>query len=362
MRRKKTKMVSVVDVEEVKNTGERKKYYRPQPLINKKEEESLERLTARYEKITSPGLIAKTGKKIAEIVPQPLKKAGESAKKGITEAELYTQCMKVVAAGFSVLEKQAAKMTISEKQIVKKVNATTKRNDITCIDEVCLARGYEISKFVAKYKTGDLALALIEGGATGAFGFAGLPFNLVLSTFIYYRAVQSIAMFYGYDVKHDSSELIIAGDVFMNSLSPKSKGANEISGIIGKIMVMTETTAIKQTVKKTWADMAARGGVGLLLTQMRALAHKSAQKALEKAGQKGLEESLFKGVFEQIGKKLTKEAIGKAVPIVGAVIGGLFDTAQMNIVLEYADIFYHKRYLLEKEVRVNLLIDGDYEI
>lgn len=42
---------------------------------------------------------------------------------------------------------------------------------------------------------------MIEGGGTGAFGFWGLPFNLVLSTFLYFRAVQSIAMFYGYDVK-----------------------------------------------------------------------------------------------------------------------------------------------------------------
>ena len=121
-----------------------------------------------------------------------------------------------------------------------------------------------------------MGLALIEGGVTGAFGFTGLPFNLVLSTFIYYRAVQSIAMYYGYDVKNDSAELIIASDVFMNALSPKSKGSNEITDIIGKIMLMTELTAIKQTAKKSWSDMAARGGLSLLITQMRALANKAA--------------------------------------------------------------------------------------
>lgn len=105
--------------------------------------------------------------------------------------------------------------------------------------------------------------------------------------------------------------------------------------------------------------MAARGGVSLLLTQMRALANKSAQKALEKVGEKGLEESLFKGIFEQIGKKLTKKAIGKTIPVVGAVIGALFDTAQMNTVIDYANIFYNKRYLLEKEVRINSLIEEE---
>lgn len=341
--------------------GTEKQYVIPKPMINKKESESLIALTEKYKKMTAPTKLSKAGKKVAEIIPEPIKKAGRAAKEGITEAELFAQCMKVVTEGFGVLEKQAAKMTVSEKSIVKKINATTKSNEITNLDEVCLARGYNISKLVSKYKTQDLVLALAEGGATGAFGFAGLPFNLVLSTFLYYRAVQSVSMFYGYDVKNDAAELMIAGDVFMNSLSPSSKGSNEVSSIIGKIMVMTETTAIKQTAKKTWSEMAARGGVGLLLTQMRALANKSAQKALEKAGQKGLEESVFKGVFEQIGKGLTKKAIGKAVPVIGAVIGGLFDTALMNTVIDYADVFYNKRYLLEKEVRVNTLIEGDAE-
>ena len=142
----------------------------------------------------------------------------------------------------------------------------------------------------------------------------------------------------------------------MSALSPGSKGSDEISGIIGKVMLMTEMTAVKQTAKKTWTDMVARGGMSLLLTQMRALANKSAKTALEKAGGKGLENSLFREIFEQIGKKLTKKAIGKAIPVAGAAIGALFDMAQMNTVLEYADVFYNKRYIMEKEARINTLL------
>lgn len=333
-----------------------KKYVVPRPIVNKKEEANLQKVNERYKKLTAPNMLTKVGKKANAMVPKKVKKVVSNAKKTITEAELFTQCMKVVSEGFEILEKEAAKLSVSEKTIIKQVSRTTKQNNITHIDEVCLARSYEISRLVNKYRTQDLVVALIEGGTTGAFGFGGLPFNIVFSTFIYYRAVQSVAMYYGYDIKNDPSELIIASDVFMNALSPRSKGSNEVSNVIAKIMVMTEATAIKQTTKKTWEEMATRGGVGLLLTQMRALANKSAKTALEKTGQKGLEESVFKGVFEQIGKKLTKEAIGKMVPVVGAVVGGLFDTAQMNIVLEYADVFYHKRFLLEKEVRINTLI------
>lgn len=119
---------------------------------------------------------------------------------------------------------------------------------------------------------------------------------------------------------------------------------------------MTEITTVKQVSKKTWEEMASSGGITLLICQIRALANKAAKNALEKTGQKGLEESLFKSVFEQIGKKLTKQAVGKSIPVVSAVIGALFDIAQMNKVLEYADVFYNKRFLIEKEVRINTLL------
>lgn len=336
---------------------EEKNILLPSPIIDSKEDVSIKILTDRYEKLVKPGVLGKTGKKVVEIIPKPIKNVGKAAKDAITEKELYAQCMKVAVEGFGILEKQAAKLTVSERTIVKKVNDVSKDVEITSLEEVCLARSYDISKLVNKYKTQNLGLALVEGGATGYFGFAGLPFNLVLSTFLYYRAVQSVAMYYGYDIKNDPAELMIASDVFMNALSPNSHGTNEVTGIIGKIMLMTEITTVKQLTKKTWEEMAKHGGVTLLICKMRALANIAAQKALEKAGQKGLEESLFKGVFEQIGKSLSKKAVGKAVPMAGAVIGALFDTTQMNTVLEYADVFYNKRYLLEKEARINTLVE-----
>lgn len=103
-------------------------------------------------------------------------------------------------------------------------------------------------------------------------------------------------MFYGYDVKNYSTELVIASEVFTNALSPSTSDANnEATNIIGKIMLMSQAAVVKQTAKKTWTDMAARGGIPLLL-------------------------------------------------------------AQMKKVLEYADIFYQKRFIVEKESRIYNLI------
>ena len=93
-----------------------------------------------------------------------------------------------------------------------------------------------------------------------------MPPNLVLSTFLYYRAVQSVALFYGYDIKHDSTELQIASEVFTNALSPRNNTDSELSSVIAKVMLITETTTVKQTV-----------------TQRRALANATARKALNNA-------------------------------------------------------------------------------
>lgn len=162
---------------------EGKRYIVPEPVLNQKESKALTELTERYNKLITPGILAKTGSKIGKAIPEPVKKIGGNIKDTITEAELFAQCMKVVGEGFHILEKQAARMSISETAIVKQVNKSIKENEITSLEEVCLARGYDISKAVESYKRQDLLWALAEGGTTGYFGFAGLPFNLVLSIF-----------------------------------------------------------------------------------------------------------------------------------------------------------------------------------
>lgn len=331
----------------------------PVPVVNQKENEALEILTDRYNKLIEPGIIAKLGTKAEELIPQKLKIWGRDIGLNISEQEIYTQMMNVIGSGFKTIEEQAAKFSISEKQILRQINQSFP-NQINRLDEICFLRSYDIAKSVSKYKEQDIFLAMIEGGGTGAFGFWGLPFNLVLSTFLYFRAVQSIAMFYGYDVKNDSAEMVIASEVFADALSPINNNINnETVTIIGKVMMISKTEVVKQTAKKSWAEMASRGGITLLLAQMRALANKYAKEALEKVGAQGLENSLFKDAFEQIGRVLSLNAIGKAVPFVSAVIAALIDTAQMKKVLEFADIFYQKRFIIEKEGRIRNLIDTE---
>lgn len=327
--------------------------------LDKKELESLESLTLRYEKMSAPnpiaGAISEVGNKINGLLPDVIKKGAANAAASLSGQDLFIEAGKVIATGFKTIEEQAARVSVSEETVLQKLNNVVPDREIRTLEEACYARSYDIAKITSKEKLPNLGIAFTEGAATGAPGFAGVPFNIVLSTFCYYRAVQSTAMFYGYDVKNNPAELIIAGEVFSSAMAPTSAGSNEISSIIGKIMLISEAQVVGQTVKKGWPAMAARGGASLLITQMRALANRAAKKALEKAGKEGLENAVFRSIFEQLGKQLSQKTVQRAVPVVSALIGALFDTGQMNKILDFADIFYQKRFISEKQERQNSL-------
>lgn len=327
----------------------------PDPMLDTRELKELDSLTERIKKLEEPDVLKKMGDAIGQIVPSQVKDALDGAANAVQSQKLYEDAMGVIAKGFLAVEEQAARFTIDEHAVLDEYRKTYPNLAINSLNELSLLRSYDVAKVAHDQKVQHLLVAFAEGAATGAPGFAGLPFNLVLSTFLYYRAVQSIAMLYGYDAKNNPDELMIAGEVFSYSLMPGEGRNDGLAGTVGKIMMLAEVTTVRQTVKKGWKAMIEQGGTTLLIAQIRSLAHGAARKALEKAGKKGLEVGAFRSVFEQVGRRLTQKAIGRAVPFVGAAIGAFFDAGQMSAVLEYADIFYHKRFIMEKEYRVELL-------
>lgn len=128
--------------------------------------------------------------------------------------------------------------------------------------------------------------------------------------------------------------------------------------MVGKVMMLAEAATVSQTVKQGWKAMAERGGACLVIAQMRALANGAARKALEKAGKAGLEKSVFRNVLAQIGRRLPQKTVERAVPVIGGAIGALFDAGQMQGTLDFADTFYHKRFIVEKELRIQSLMEG----
>ena len=340
----------------------------PLVIVDEKEEASLEALVTRYEKIIQPTLPAKAGEKIKSLIPTSVQKQLTKMLDTVSEQELYSQIMKVISEGFDLLLKNTAKVSLSEDYIIKQLNKTFDDNHIFSLDQICYARSYDIAKQVNKFKTQNIFVAFAEGGTTGLAGLPGIPANLVASMFLYYRAIQSIAMYYGYDVKNNADELQIATDVFMQALSPAKGSTSEMGDMIMKFMTMTEALVVKDTIKGGWKAMAERGGICLLITQIRGLAHNSAKKAVEAAGKKGLEKTMFTNLFEQFGKKMTQDSIKKAAGPISALVTAFTDMTTMNRVIEFADIFYNKRFITEKQVRISgnneleVIEDVDFEV
>lgn len=341
----------------------------PEPLVDEYELKKQDEITERYQKLVDESKIQKLGKKVVEAAPKQLKDAAKNiggavgeTLNGLTKQQLIADALKTAAEGFSTFEEQAAKATLGREYVLQRVNAGKQEEKVSDLDEICLLRAYDISKVVGNEKFFHVGLAAIEGGGTGAAGFAGLPANLVLSMLVYFRAVQSVAMFYGYDVKNDPDELVIAGDVFSKAMAPAGTDVNADVSYVGKVLLFAEAAGVQQAAKKGWQAMAEAGGAALLLAQMRETANAAAKKALAKAGQKSLEEGIFTNVFKQVGRELTLKSIGKMVPVIGAGFGALIDSAQMRRVIEFADLFYCKRFIMEKPERVKKLCGGTTEV
>ena len=337
-------------------------FHPPDPVLDARELDLIPKLASEYEKFASPGVIARSLTKIlnqtqhgiVKITPEKLRKLTSAAVDAAQKAELIKMALTHASRGFGELTKQASRFTLSPDSVLRTLRADG--HSVRAYDEVCAMRSYTIERSLSKREWKDRCAALVEGAATGAPGFIGIPFNLALSFLLYFRATQSTAIYYGYDVRHDPRELQFASEVTLTSLEPNlAKGAETLGGLIGKMMLAAEVSALSRGLTKTYAQMAEKGGAQLLYVQIRALANKAAEKALKKSGSSGLEAGVFRNLLEQLGKRLPKEAGKKAVPILGAIIGGGCDSYLMHRVLTGANLIYHKRFLHEKEARIQIL-------
>jgi hypothetical protein len=329
------------------------------PVLDKKEIALFDRLTKDYERFIAPGPITKGLKKIQEsinwLTPPKVKTLAKDSIDAAKQWQVIELVMKQVGSGFSELTTLTARITVRRESILNSFKKEGYR--FSSIEEICFARSYHAEKYVERGKFQNMALALGEGMVTGAPGLIGVPFNIALSFFLYFRATQNIAMHYGYDVHNDPSELQFAADVTMASLEPSILDKEgTVTGIIAKMMLSVELSSLSHGLgRRTLSQMAERGGTELIYVQIRAMANKAAQKALNKTSSKSIEAGIFKNLLEQIGKMIPKEATKKSIPFIGAIIGGGCDSYLMSRVLYGSNLIYHKRFLTEKASRIAIL-------
>jgi hypothetical protein len=336
----------------------KKKRTRPRPLLDARERALVAQLAEAYQEFTKPGRLRSSlehvHKLLSVIAPKKLVTLGRDAIDAAMETRLVMLALKHAAAGFGHLSRQTSRLTLSHEGVLRAVRSAGHR--INSFEEICAMRSYHLASSLNRRAWKERLAALFEGIATGAPGAWGIPFNLALSFLLYFRAAQVTALYFGYDIRNDPAELEFASEVTLRSLARNAdEEAETLGGLISKMMLAGELTAISQGLSKTYAEMASRGGGQLFYVQVRALANKAAKKAVQASGKEGFEAGVFRNLLEQVGKQLPKESGKKAVPLLGAVIGGGFDSWMMHRVLKGSALIYHKRFLHEKQERVQLL-------
>lgn len=329
-------------------SDERNIYVIPEPAIDVNEVRSSLRLLQRYNNLLTPNkILTKAGKTIVELIPKDVKDSAEQLFRTVNEADIYKKTLSVISDSFKQIERYASGKTLSEEFIISAVNSVVPQNTVTDLKEFCLARGYNISSLVFDFKRKNLFYAMANGAGTGAFGLAGLPANLALTLFLYYRAVQSVAMIYGYNVKTDNVEMVIAGEVLIAALNPLTENSGGINGALNEFLALKplflsdKGDASPEALKK--------------LCEIKSMAKESLNQDAYKSTSGGFEYTVYKKVFEKLGEKFSKKILKKGIPLASTVIGAVTDSLEMNTVIEYADIFYNKRFLAEKKDNLKAL-------
>lgn len=169
----------------------------------------------------------------------------------------------------------------------------------------------EIDKVVgwlgAKYK----GIALAEGAGAGAAGAAGLIVDIPALITLNLRAIGEYAAYYGFDTTRQE-ERLFAFNVLGLASSPTDAS---------KTLAMAQLVRIAQDVAKktTWKE---------------------------------LEKSAFVKIMQEIAKalgiRLTKAKLAQSIPIMGAVIGGGFNSYFTMKVCDSAFYLYRERFLANK--------------
>lgn len=151
------------------------------------------------------------------------------------------------------------------------------------------------------------AAALPSAGAAAGTMAADMAF--VFS--VYHRATARAALVYGYDPEVPAEQLFMLGIMNLTSAS---------------------TAAAKQAAMKDLAKLT------------HALAVKMPWAQIEQS----LMAKLLKSFMGRFTNEVTKNSLGKAVPVAGIAVGALLNGFTVDQVVRDADLAYRRRFLLEK--------------
>ena len=207
--------------------------------------------------------------------------------------------------------------------------------DITELQYKSLQLSDKLANEVHNYAIG---ISSAEGVVTGALGWAGLAVDIPSLILISVRTIHKIGVCYGFKCQNKEDELFILEILQSSNVhTPKEK-----------LVSVTTLQAIgRMAAKHTWKEMA------------KIAAEETAKKEIGKQFEKTIAQrliSLHENLPHLIGKKLTKNAVKKGVPVVGALIGAAVNSKYINDVAWVARYMYQQRWLqVNNKIIINTL-------
>jgi hypothetical protein len=155
-----------------------------------------------------------------------------------------------------------------------------------------------VSAGVAAAPSGGAIAGAVLGDAAAVLGLAS-------------RSVGHVSMFYGYDPEEPAEKLFVMSVV----------NAGTATSASAKTAAMADISRLTQALVrgKAWAVL-----------------------------DKSVVATVSKQFAKAFGVRFTKQSLGKVVPAAGIILGGAFNWATLEGIVDAADIAYRRRFLLEK--------------
>jgi hypothetical protein len=193
--------------------------------------------------------------------------------------------------------------------------------DVDELDDIEELSIENINEALAGTATKYQSLGALTGAGSGALGIAGMAADIPALVLLALRAVDEYATYFGFDTEKESERCYA-------------------------LMVL----AVASTVTD--------GGRQVALREITRIGRSMAQADDANVIDKRLGANLVKRVAQALVVRLAKGRIGRVVPLLGAVIGGGYNTVFLAEVCKTAYMLYAERWLMRKygpEVSVDVL-------
>lgn len=259
--------------------------------------------------------VTKGAKKVSNAVPEELKDwSGEAL------SSLQTTLSKLSRAGLS-----PKRLIAIHKRRGNSVESLLdiRKLDLSAVENVgvksaswyypalAFASGAGASFVITGGEITTVASAGAAAGPSGGVIAAALAGDFAVLNALSSRAVGHYALLYGYDPEEPAEKLYMMSIV--NAGTALSSGA--------KALAMRDISNLTQALVrgKTWQELS-KSALGRMADEFNKRFH----------------------------ARITKAALGKALPVAGIIVGGVFNWATLERLTDVAQIVYRRRFLLEK--------------